>query len=470
MILSPVRRLSNAESLAGVVLLLGVLQFALFVYFFAISLHPMPRWDFFDWVTGYLEAPSFLPWLWAQHNEHRVVGSKLVAAMDVAFFDGRMLPVALVAVAALFLRTGLVGGALLRTPGISSEQSRWVVGCLLLLSFPTFTLDTYTYPTNFQFGTVSFFLVAAVVALQPSAKSGEGTMPVGRLAVAVGAGIACTLSSANGLFVWPILAWSAWRQRLRLALGSVLAVGALTGAAYFFDYSWPRSTPLYVDSPADFLKFVEYFIAYFGMPWVSVPWLYAPGMLVGALIVLAGATAVIAKGLFRRSGDEVEVIGAAFLLFAGATALVTAFGRLHLTGVPAHRYAAFPQLARIGLFLLLLPWAFVVWRDPGKRRRLLAATVVVAIAMLVQQVVVGQFAASRAEHFARVRDAIHAGNRDLALAREVYPQPKRLEHHLRLYEREGIYLYRKSGPRSDEAERGPGRPVRDQLNLDQTGR
>lgn len=442
---------SRNRALARVVLLLGVVQLALFLYFFSSSIHPMPRWDFFDWVTGYLETSSLLPWLWEQHNEHRVVGSKLAAAMDVEFFRGRMYPVALVALAGLFGWVSLVARAVLRAADLPAGMRAWAVGCLLLLSFPTTTLDTYTYPTNLQFGLVSFFFVLAVVAMRPGPAPGE-PLPVRRLVLTIGAALACTLSSANGLFVWPVLLWSAWRQRLRAGWG-VAVVGAAISVLYLLDYHRPSSTALYVNSPADLAKFAQYFVAYFGMPWVTVPSLYAVGMVLGLTLVLAGGAAAVWRGLVAPPRGEIERIGVALLLFGGATGLVTSFGRLHLTGLPAHRYAVFSQLAQIGLFLLFLAWAAAFWKDESRRRWLLSATVGLGLVLLVQQVVVGRFASSRAEHFASIRDQILAGNRDPAITKEIYPHAGRLEHHLRLYDKERIYLYR-------EAES----PARDQID------
>jgi len=437
-------------SASRLLLLFGVLQAALFAWYFAQSIHPIPRWDFFDWITGYLEQDAFGQWLWALHNEHRIVFSKLVVALDIEWFAGQLYPIAFLTVVTLVIWLSVLTVTVIGNMDMTANARVAITGAVLLLGFPTFTLDNYAYPTIMQFAFVTCFFVLAIGCFLKTWRLRQaGDHAAANLWFCLGLlfAVCCTVSSLNGLFVWIVLAWMTWRlggySKGELAALAVAGFSIVT--VYLWHFSATEPGQYYMQSIGDVFGFLKYLCAYFGMPWVAVPHLELPGLLLGGTLFAIACGAVVWKGLLAPRIAVVEVLGVALLMFSGLTALATSFARMGVADLPAHRYTLFAVIAHFGFFLLLLPPLLRIDLARKWPRALPLAVFVIGSALLLQQVVVGQFAARRAEHFALLRDRILAGDRTVEVTSELYPDPGRLEYHLALLAKRKLSIYSPGG-------------------------
>ncbi|MFT5450464.1 MAG: hypothetical protein ACI9DC_005672, partial [Gammaproteobacteria bacterium] len=114
---------------------------------------------------------------------------------------------------------------------------------------------------------------------------------------------------------------------------------------------------------------------------------------------------------------------------------------------PAHRYGIFLVVSCVALFVLVLP-VFERWMANARTMRVvLGLTALLASAYLVQQVMVGEFAAQRADRFAEFEKKILAGygkgkgNRDAVQAIYI-PGADALERHYRVLEKHRIHMFR----------------------------
>ncbi|MBM4269466.1 MAG: hypothetical protein FJ144_23160 [Deltaproteobacteria bacterium] len=441
----PPRPESSAPGRAErVALALAAVQTALFVLYFARSLHPIPRWDFYDWVTGYLDASSVSHYLWRLHNEHRLVVNKLLVIADVELLGGRLWPLSCAGLASLVGWAAIVLRAILRDEEAPRGLRFCIAGGMLFVLFPTYSLDDYTYPTNLQLTFVTFFFVVAIACLLRAGSSN------GWLAASLATAVAASLSSANGLLAWPILLVLAWRlAERRMVLLGVAVAGVATIALYLVGYAAPGHASGYMSSATDLLRFLSYLVAYFGMPWVSVEALRPLGLAIGLTTLLLATITVVRLGLGRRILERREALALGLLLFAGGTGLLTSFGRMNVGPHPAHRYTIFAIVAQAGLLLAAMTPLRRLWAADRAKRRISILTLAPMPLLLVQQVWVGEFAVDRAVWFAKLEHALLAGDRRPEITQPIYPDRQRLEYHLsRLAERR-IYLYRLDPPGSE---------------------
>ena len=58
-------------------------------YIVITTYSPLPHWDEWSLFDHLAKGGGWsLPWLWAQHNEHRILVTKLFFLFDVEFFHG----------------------------------------------------------------------------------------------------------------------------------------------------------------------------------------------------------------------------------------------------------------------------------------------------------------------------------------------------------------------------------------------
>lgn len=431
----------TGRELSRLLLFWATLQAALFLYFFSCAIYPLPRWDHYDWIAGYFGADSLGAWLWQPHNVHRIVPTKLAVLVDIEIFRGLLTPIALASLSMLAGWLAVLARTVNTVDNLEHRSRTAFTGLLLILSLQTYTLDSYTYPANNQFPVSIFLLVCAVCSLLRAAQDSQpGQRGTPWLLAALCAAIACTFSSLNGLFVWPILAYLCWKTRLRAGLPLVLGIAAPVLALHLTGLAGVAGHGSDLPAPA---RFAGHLVAYFGMPWAAVNSLSTAGLLVGAGVLLLCAHALLARGLRRDPATGLENIGLALILYAVMTALMTSLGRSAQFDMPAHRYTVFAVLAHTGLLC-------VYWRPLWRRLQATAEhtagyglAVALGVVILCQQVAVGLFACERAEAFARLKAQILRGDRSAALIDQVYYDARRYPAHLALMRREGIYLYRR---------------------------
>lgn len=367
-------------SLAGskILRLIVLLAFGGFALWMALSaavgvVHqytPSPFWDM--WRCGvnfYLKfSGGDLASLWAQHNEHRIVLTKLLTLVDYRFFGGLnvFLAVANYLIvcleAALFwaLLVDSVGGGL---DGWDRALGFFITGWL----FAWWQWENFALAYGSQDFLVQLLPLASLFALHRAAVKGWR----GPFWVAVALGVASIGTMANGVLTLPVLAVCAWvlgapRSRLTVLLGLSLA-----GFAVYF-YGWIPS-PGHGDflaglaQPASLARFLLTFLGspfYYvfhqinGLP-VDAVMAVASGLGCLALVAILGFTA-----LHESKRPTLDIALLAYVAFFLATTVVTAAGRFKADPMmrPASRYTT----------SAMLPWAAILvlvnrrWKVAGR--------------------------------------------------------------------------------------------------------
>ena len=86
--------LNLIDILGRLILAVGVGTVLGAAYLMRVGYSVVPYWDELDEMTAYIDAMhgSTLAWMWAQHNEHRILFYKLLFIVDMQLFRGRNWP------------------------------------------------------------------------------------------------------------------------------------------------------------------------------------------------------------------------------------------------------------------------------------------------------------------------------------------------------------------------------------------
>jgi hypothetical protein len=299
------------------------------------SYTPIPYWDFWD--SGVHPARAALAGdlrpsdLWAQHNEHRVLISRLQFIADYALFGGRLVfPLTMIFVSSVLLALALAW------PSASVWSDR-----TLMVGFFAFALAATLSPVGieniirpFQVGFVQVYLFAVTaITLTVCWLRTEREPPCGLHAHAilwiVVLGAAATYSMANGLMVWPILVAVMFLRRIGRTSSSVVAIAGLAfTASYLWGYERPvpvgTDTPSYTESlrhPVDLARSVATFLGHPAQGLGSVA-VQLVGVLGGAVLACLVALAIRDREFpDRRATTFGAAVGMFVLLSSTATAL-----------------------------------------------------------------------------------------------------------------------------------------------------
>ncbi len=402
--------------LAAVLSYMGVLSglatMAAAIYLAATLRPRVPVSDMWS-VVGFSARPtqSAIHWLWAQHNEHRLVLPKFVLLLDYRFFRGRDVFAVVTGFAAQLALLAALLWALRALAGMRGTLWRSAAALTLFALFSTAQWENFLSGFQISFFFVGLFLTVAILALLHS--RGEASAAAEAdwkyAAIAVLAGAAATYSMAHGILVWPILILLAILHRCGKRIIAVVVAGSVaTAGSYFYHYA----SPVPQISPFQWLRhpllIVIYVIKYvgapldFGRPSLAV---------VFGLVGLAAAAWVFRLAV--RDRHPVVLLFAALPLFVMLSAAITAIGRLYLGSDQAlsSRYETVALLLWLSLGILLLRSA---------SRRGATMLVVVQIGLLLA---LGIGAPRLRLHLAIARSLkLHADTASLALLTGVFDQ------------------------------------------------
>jgi len=363
-------------ALAGGAALAFLLSLA---YFAWVQYSPIPFLDSWSGYIGfYLDSASFQAW-WRQHNEHRILLSKLFFWLDLRYFAGR----SVILVVLNFLLLGLAWATLVayarRLFAGYSAQGRWLLYCVLaLMCFSWLQHDNAASPFQNQF-IAAFALPLLALYWLAGAEQGRGAFWV-----ALALGILATFSMISGLFCLPVMAVFSllrWGPGRRFAICLLAAV--LVWGLYFSDYVKGPTTDLGLRILVEHtLPFVNYMACYIGGPLAVA---------LGGKVSLAMAFGYLGLVLFlalliihlRRPDDPYSLALLGFVGYAVISAGLTSLGR----SIMGEETALASRYATPGLFmwaaLLLLslrsaPTSVRLWRGTP-------ALVFIAVFLLLAQ-------------------------------------------------------------------------------------
>ena len=321
--------------LSYVILVFGLLTVAVGTRQILTSHSLVPFWDEWTEIDAIATAPNHqlpLSWLWSQHNEHRIVFYRLLLLADIHLFDGKhwisfwcILTVQILFVACL--------ACMLHSCGVSGTPWRAIVGLGGFALFCPAQWENFRWAFQISFLLPGFFLLLALSAILKYQRSLEQLRPQWiYLALSVLTAAAATYSSANGIVLWPLLLLVAITLVPRVGVIACFAgFGVVFIGLYLYHYVRPtgRSSPLRaLHHP---LSIGAYIAEYFGIThilWgVQISnWVAISSGVIGLFLALA----VVVRLLSRQKREPVQIALLGFTLFAIATALLTALGRVNL--------------------------------------------------------------------------------------------------------------------------------------------
>lgn len=312
----------------------------------------IPYWDQWDDLI-FTVKQVFSPWLYSQHNEHRLILPRLLFAID-SFAFGETNKFDLFCNMALpSMLAGLLGHAALRDLKCSLTDRLWVAGIILAMLFSAMQYENFLWGFQLQFFAVELAGAASVACLALGGRSWTSlTASIAFSSIAV-----YTLASGIVVpFAAVPVALCAQRSRAQIAVLAAAATALLV--SYLYGYHSPAGS----DPLAVLLRkgLVVYALSELGNPFgpllrrFQVP--YFPSLDRGFGALGLGVFAVAGLAYLRR-GRAAGGPDLVFLALAGlsvGTAFLTALGRLNLgySQALASRYATPMLLFWLSLTML----------------------------------------------------------------------------------------------------------------------
>jgi hypothetical protein len=368
------------------ILLPGVLQAAIVTAFGS----RMFLWDEFVYVPAFQEIGEGRPWLhwiWQQHNEHRIVWTKLLFFAHAGLSGWN--PLVDMYVSALM--TPLIAWGiwkLYRAAG-SARPAYFIPVALLLCSLAQYM--------NILFGlmTCHYFTIAGMVWTIVFLTRRTWTA----LAAAIACAFAALVSTLSAMIIAPagLLVLVMTRQKPVRWLVWIAAM-AVCGLAYFYTYRRPPQIPT-VDfaSAAGLRQVADTFLVNLGSPLSGrhLEWARALG------VMTAAALALLWLAVWRFGRRESHAGLVALSVVAVGCAAAVALGRSALGAGTAleSKYVAYSSLALVAAYLGLASLPML----PARRAIVAVLTVVLAIGLTAANV--AGFEQARAWHQARQTQA-----------------------------------------------------------------
>ncbi|WP_315135835.1 hypothetical protein [Achromobacter marplatensis] len=323
---------------------------------------PVPFWDMWDgYLAFYLKASQGdgSVW-WAQHNEHRILWSRVLFWIDIKWFDGAgafliVMNYVLAGIAALvFCR--LISWSM---PGQAMRVVRWALSLFVLgWVFLWCQSENFTWGFQSQFFLAQLLPLCALVVLYRSA---EPEAVRSTFVWACLLGLASMGTMANGIIVLPLMVLCA--ALLRIGVSRILVLLALTAAGIFLylhqyvSHSENGESLLAVlaEHPVEIGRGL---LVYLGSPFFYLMRKSSHSVQIAAwagavLLVTSVYWGLAAAWRGKQAGLRLALL--TYLVFIGGTALATAIGRLQLgpDQILSSRYST-PAIMAWAAFLVLL--------------------------------------------------------------------------------------------------------------------
>ncbi len=379
---------------------------------------PCPFWDEWAFVNAIAGGRGLLSWnwLWSQHNEHRLLFTRLLILADLRLFGGKNVSLF---VEMYFIQTvhlAAICYAIERCTTFPRYLKTTLQGVFAFCLFHLNQAENLTWA--FQ---VSFVLAFALATFAFLAIAFFERMrcPVAA-AIAVGtAPLLAGLNVAGGLLIGPVATCFALFRRLPgryvVLIGLLFLAGA---AAYVTGYKSPdpNHTPVgAISHPKDLFVYV---LTYFGASWTRL--LPHKERITCALSLLSLAVLITLAVRRRAQTSAFEWFCVAECAFMMAVAALTGLGRLKYGVGQAYagRYQTPAMLYWASLCALFL---IAVWRY--RRARFIAAQGFVLLILIASAATFAPMWRATAAHtdmLSRACNSVMNGNRDERAAKLLY--------------------------------------------------
>ncbi|MBB6365157.1 hypothetical protein FHR56_000270 [Xanthomonas sacchari] len=325
-----------------------------------LTFSPVPFWDMWDGGLGfYVRQMTDVSQWWAQHNEHRIVLSRILFFLDYRYFDSNGAVLVVINYLLACSTFGLLAWCALQRDASRRRDGRMIAAFILCCALLWTQSNNLTWAFQSQFFLANLLPLLALVLLHASCRTrirGNAIVFLAALTVAAMAAV----SMANGVLAGGVVAVAcllgrqSWRRNL-LAWAVAIAVPAL----YFHHYTAPAGHGSILASlRTEPLEVIKFFFAYIGSPFAHLD---ASGSLHLGWAILAGVVLLTAgailswRTIFKRHETvDVDLVVTLFLGYLVASAFATAGSRalFGLDAAVASRYTT-PGLLVLGCVLIL---------------------------------------------------------------------------------------------------------------------
>lgn len=353
--------------------------------------------------------------LWAQHNEHRILTSRLtLLGLDALLHRWNAVSEIFISITVALLT--LAGLVVLAFRSVSPMRALALGVVFSLLIFSIAQYENWTWGFEIAWFYVNASLVWSIIFL---------TTVAHRLACFIAAAVLAafaTVSMATGPVVWVscalVIALTPGTNRWR-RLGAWLVFAALAVTVYSRGFVFPG-----MGTGPGFARFdvvVSYAAAYVGSPFAG--WLASPvTTIVGGFAIVVS---IAAFGYLLRDPDRSRMMRAipwlALSSFGLACAAITALGRAPLGAETAlsSRYITVSQYIWIGL----IGFATIYSPDGrrGRRALIVSTAILLVLGYVVEQVRAYPNMLAFAWNMENVRERLIAGTATDAVLQTIYP-------------------------------------------------
>ncbi|PNE55135.1 hypothetical protein A8H39_04315 [Paraburkholderia fungorum] len=312
----------------------------------------MDQWNGYLGFWREIQNGHWSAW-WRQHNEHRIIVSRLLFWLDIKYFDGLNIFTVLMN---CVLQVALAGTFLIAYCRLQSRKISFVlvVGVVAVLRFSWMQGENWTWGFQSQFIAVYLFAVLAFLSNSMLVERRYGglvnSMPVLFCALASG-------SMSNGLLALPVLVLQAIAlRRNKKTIIFFCVASAVIWLLYFIGYEQPK----YHASPLDgvihhFPQVTQFFLIFLGGPAYFLSGSAELAMVTGAIVLLStlGVAGVL---LVRGAMNPYRTMLIATFGFATLSAFAASTGRWNfgIEAAEATRYMTPALLSWLACVLLFL--------------------------------------------------------------------------------------------------------------------
>ena len=413
--------------LAFAYLLLGWLAYNLYETLHWIEAYycPLPVQDYWRIPENLADYQKFhLATLWRQHNEHRIVFPEIVFAIDVLAAHGRLILPIVCSFVCYALAWAVLSLTVMSDSGMSFYERVLAVLVAGVAAFWQGSAISLAQPFLLQWPMMQLGVVLSLFFVKKAADTSRKFF----LVAAIAAAVVATYSSANALFLWPLLIGVAFLIRLSKPFLAALGISAVVFEGLFFvGYRFTGQINLLalLKNPRYFAGFIA---SYLSMPFggIKSP---AFGEFIGLLLLLI---LFVLFALVKRRGlaaTSPAIILCGYCVFCLLTVLITAAGRMDpgdasFTTAKAARYLSMPLMNWAALVLLYC-WlsARLKWRILTTERLVIGS----AALLLLGQYKLRSWQEFNSREFADNQMAalsIDSGLTDFEMMARIFPSPE----------------------------------------------
>jgi hypothetical protein len=296
---------------------------------------------------------------WAQYNEHRLFLVRIVLLVLATITHLNVKTEMYVTLTVFLITLVIFLLAFYDSTGASKRAKLLLFVPISFLVFSPRQWDTWLLGILVQFALVIMFSVLTLYLIRLLAKRTSG---YGVFGAALTSATAATLTSSQGLLVWPVgllqlLLIPVEKPAKKVVVGVWSLVGVAEWVVYFLDWTRPTNsgnTPSLLYALVHPLEGVRFFVTVLGS---SLFW--QEGFAIAGGLVIAALIVVSLFLVHRNRAVADQSFWVAIILFSLATLAAVTAGRVGLGTEQAltPRHASFSLLAVIGVYVMLVKLA-----------------------------------------------------------------------------------------------------------------